>query len=445
MAISSDDLVNLASVDEDDLRRYLRNEVPQDTMESFFGKYADEMNHFVNRNPKDTKKGDSIIILLPGLTGSLLEDVGSDAEVIWINPLAFLKGHVNHLDLDDSGMKDATPGVRIEATRPIWIIYAKMMLALQEEYEVYSFPFDWRRSTADSARRLMAFIDEKTAASPRKQVTLVGHSMGGVVIASYLCGDKTQAHAAKKVKRAITLGTPFRGALQVVFTLARGNDPKMLIADKLNKANNAVRMLRTCPGMYELLPAPNGLYSDWEPLPKLDIWNADTWIKAGYPINPRHLAAGLAHHQALAAADPQMPIYNVIGTYEPTPVKLTDALFTAIPKYFRDGLMGGDGTVAVYSAQFKTSPAYYVQEVHVELVLEQTVIEAIEAWVDGGQPTSLVRDVSQVVQNDLPLRAASPLAPMSLRTDTIAKKVSAAETLTSEDVRTLFVSMSEWS
>jgi pimeloyl-ACP methyl ester carboxylesterase len=436
------DLLNMIRVSEDGLQEYLRTEVPEASMTAFFGAHAADIEQIMAGTKQATKQGDSIIILLPGLTGSLLEDVGSGAEVLWVNPLAFLRGHLNHLDLDDDGARDATPGVRVEATKPIWIVYAKLMLALQQAYEVYSFAYDWRRTPAESALKLKDFIDQKVAASTRKQVTLVGHSMGGLVVMDYLIGQATADHARKMVKRAITLGAPFRGALDALFNLAKGDDPKMQVARKLNRTNDPLRMLRTFPGMYTLLPAPNGLYPEWKPLPDLNIWDPQTWKDANLAINFNHLAAARAHHQTVASADPQVPLYTVAGVYYPTPVQLMGKMFSAIPKYVRDGLMGGDGTVEGLSATFKDRPAYFVQEVHIELVLEKTVIEAIQTWVEGGQPTSLVRDVTQVKQDDVPLRGAMPVAPMAIRTDRLAEKIGGDQALTHDDVQTLFMTNS---
>ena len=127
MPNTANDLLNMNSVSEDDLHDYLRTEVPRESMEAFFGQHAAEIERYAAAEKKDNKKGDSIIIFLPGLTGSQLENVGSGAEVLWVNPLAFLSGHLNHLDMTEDGSRDATPGVRVEATHPIWIVYAKLV------------------------------------------------------------------------------------------------------------------------------------------------------------------------------------------------------------------------------------------------------------------------------------------------------------------------------
>lgn len=438
MPNTTQDLIKMIRVSEDDLGTYLRTEVPDQDMETFFGQHAAAVRLYASVEQSPKKRGDSLIILLPGLTGSVLEDVGSEPEVLWVNPLAFLKGHLNRLDMTPDGEKDATPGVRIEAPRPIWIVYAKMLLRLQHEYDVCTFPYDWRRAPADHARRLQHFIDDRLAATGHKQVTLVGHSMGGLVLADYLIHEKTKAHAGQFVKRAITLGTPFRGVVQAIIALSKGDDPKMEIATKLNKANDPLKMLRSFPGMYSILPAPKGLYPGWDPLPELDIWQAETWESIGISVNAHLLADAKEHHRQVAAADPQVPLYCIVGTYYNTPVELTGRVLTALPRYIREGMQGGDGTVEVASAVFKDRPTYFVQEVHIELVLENAVIEAIMNWVEGGEPTSLVRDIKKVVLDDAPFRGAAPGPKVVVNTDQTARKISANETLSQADIQALF-------
>lgn len=438
MPNKTEDLVKMIRVREDDLQAYIRNKVPDGDMETFFGKHAAAVRLYATVEQTPRKKGDSIIILLPGMMGSVLEDVEGRNEVLWLNPLAFLRGHLNHLDMAEDGYVDATPGVHVQAPSLIWIVYAKMLLRLQHEHEVYTFPYDWRRAPDAQARHLSQFIDQKLAASDKKKVTLVGHSMGGLVLFDYLIGEETRAHAEQFVQRAITLGTPFRGVMDAVVGLARGDDPTLEIARRLNRANDPQRMLCSFPSMYSILPAPGEFYSNWNPIPELDIWNPDTWGQANIPINPRLLAQARKHYQHIASADPQVPLYTIAGTYCSTPVALPGKLLTAIPRYIREGIQGGDGTVEVVSATFKQCPAYFVQEVHIELVLENAVIEGIMHWVDGGEPTGLVRRIEEVVQDDAPLRGTPPVPHAIIDPNQTARKISADETPSRADILALF-------
>lgn len=439
MPKSVNDLLSVIKLSEDQLTSFIRDELNDESVETFFGKHAADIRQAVSAKETAKKKGDSLIIVLPGIMGSLLEDVSEDGGVIWINPLSFLKGELNHLDLTPDGLKDATAGVNIQATRPVWLAYAKLLLSLQSDYEVYSFPYDWRRAPSYHSDRLTEFIDEKLKSSHHKQVTLVGHSMGGLVIMHYLIGEKSKAHAAKNIKRVVTLGTPYRGSIEAVVMLSKADNPKLEIARKLNGNNDAPKLLRTLPGAYHLLPAPNNLYPDWKPMPDLDIWNAETWKQAFTPISEAHLKQALQHHQTLAAADPQVPIFTIIGTHYATATEIPGKMLKGIPKYTRDGLAGGDGTVPVPSATFKDRPKYFVNEEHTELVLESAIIEGIKSWAEGGSPSELVQDISKVVQNDTILRAAAPGVSSAALTDKAARKINADDLLDYEDIQTMFL------
>jgi pimeloyl-ACP methyl ester carboxylesterase len=438
MGKKPDEILKLIQTPEKDLQSFIRGQIDDADMETYFGKHAESVHLYASVDQSAAKKGDSLIIMIPGLTGSVLENVGEDPQVIWLNPLSFLQGHLNWLDLTEDGLSDATGGKKITAPRPLWLVYAKMILRLQNEYEVYSFPYDWRRAPSDHAGALKAFIDEKLAASKFEQVTLVGHSMGGLVLTHYLIGEQTKAHAEKKVKRAITLGTPFRGSIETVSGLAGVNDPKMVVATTVNKANDPARMLRSFPGMYSLLPAPANLYPDWNPLPELDIWKPETWQNAGMKINVKHLERAHKHHETLAAADPQVPLHTVIGTFYATPVQLLGAALAGNTRRVAAGLEGGDGTVEVASATFKKAPAYFVHEVHVELVLEEKVIENVMHWAEGGNPTGLVQNIDDVVLDDMPMRGGAPGPTAQENAEKMAAKISADDALDQADIQMLF-------
>lgn len=442
----STQLVKIGTLTEEKLKPYF-SQAPDVEMEAYFGPHAAEMRAYAEAAVLEEKRGDSMIIILPGLMGSLLEDVGNNPELLWINPLAYLKGHLNHLDLAHDGRRDATPGVRVTAPAPLWLVYGKMLLRLQREYEVYTFPYDWRRSTADMALQLHRFIKDKLADSPRDKVTLVGHSLGGLVIMDYLIGEMTRAYAERVVRRVITLGTPFRGVVEAVSILSNSDDPKLRAAKALNRANDPQRMVRSFPSLYQILPAPKGLYNGWDPLPEVDIWDVQPWLDQGIALDAGHLAQAKAHHQALAAADPQVPLYTVVGVYYETPVQLLSKALGDLPRKVREGLQGGDGTVEVASATYKNRPVYFVHEVHIELVLEKEVIFGIMDWVEGDEPHRLVKHIDEVVLDDVPMRAvefepqAAGEEEAAVDYDVIAEKVRADEPLDYQELKEFYTLM----
>lgn len=93
---------------------------------------------------------------------------------------------------------------------------------------IFPFPSDWRQPLENPEAELADFIDRVidrtrlqrhyndadygTKAFPAK-VNLAGHSMGGLIIAGCL-----QKNGETKVGRVATMGTPFRGSLDAVWT-----------------------------------------------------------------------------------------------------------------------------------------------------------------------------------------------------------------------------------
>jgi pimeloyl-ACP methyl ester carboxylesterase len=332
--------------------------------------------------------------------------------------------------------------VKVKARGPVWLVYAKMLLRLQQDYEVHTFPFDWRLATWDVVPRLRAFIDEKLAASPFRKVTLVGHSLGGVLALDYLIGEQTRAHAERHVQRLIALGSPFRGALPAAYILARGDEPKLKLIKSMNAQNDPLRMLRSFPSMYEILPAPKDFYPDWNPTPDQNLWDASTWEHQGIPINREHLARALKHHEAFAKADPQVPVECVVGALYETPTGLVGDLIRGAIQKMWEGPAGGDGTVAIPSAMLKNRPAYYVHEIHVELVLEKSVIDGVADWVEGGKPDRLVQRIEDVIMIDGPMRgmAAAPemeAQAVAVNASQIAEKAMADQPLDHEELEML--------
>jgi len=73
------------------------------------------------------------------------------------------------------------------------------------------------RSIHEFARILADEVEKVMAESQSDQVDLVGQSMGGLVIRSYLAEGSSQA----KIRRVVTLGSPHRGTKLAVFGLGQ--------------------------------------------------------------------------------------------------------------------------------------------------------------------------------------------------------------------------------
>src|SRR5687768_9998336 len=133
----------ITQLGDDDLAKFIIDDASDAELMDYWGKHAASMRDLAAQSEAPTKSGDSLIVVLPGLMGSTLEDRGTNPELLWVNPLAYARGRINKLDLAADGCSAAQPGVDVHAKGMMWIVYAKMVLQLKKEYEVVTFPFDW--------------------------------------------------------------------------------------------------------------------------------------------------------------------------------------------------------------------------------------------------------------------------------------------------------------
>lgn len=216
---------------------------------------------------------EDLVVLLPGISGSVLQKNKTD---LWANSgsavFKILRNfgrelEAMHVQDDDPNQKVLKDG--IEATRVLsdthiipglWKIdgYTAISRLITDNFEVapgeiadpepnnfYEFPYDWRRSNRSSAQRLKELIDEKLPAwqqhYPDAKVILLAHSMGGLVSRYYL----EVLEGWPTCKALITFGTPHRGSVDAVGTLANGFKKAFL---------DLTDAMRTFPSVYELMP-----------------------------------------------------------------------------------------------------------------------------------------------------------------------------------------------
>lgn len=185
-----------------------------------------------------------IVIVLPGIMGSNLEQ---DGKKIWINYLRFLVGELSRLDILNEG---------INATSLIKTSYKKLAVYLQDEYDVVTFPFDWRLPLADAAALLKDSIEKYLKL--KVPIKIIGHSMGGVVTRDFIINHPAtwQKLNASPGFKLLFLGAPLGGSYRIPYVLA-GKDS---IINQLNKIDfkhskkELLDMFRKFPGLLGLLP-----------------------------------------------------------------------------------------------------------------------------------------------------------------------------------------------
>jgi hypothetical protein len=187
-----------------------------------------------------------VVVLLPGITGSVL---AKDGKEVWApTPGAALRGLLSlggslkkNLEVKDDDRKAADLGDGVTAPRLVdaahiipglWKIdvYSEIEGFLLATFDLtrgvnyFPFPYDWRRDNRASALRLQEMSHKWLAAwrarsgNPTAQLVLVGHSMGGLVARYFV----EALGGWRDTKAVVTFGTPFYGSLNAIDFLING-------------------------------------------------------------------------------------------------------------------------------------------------------------------------------------------------------------------------------
>lgn len=233
------------------------------------------------------------VIVIPGITATYLRDQYPLApETLW----TVLTKEFERITLHpDAVLKDqpyeAREPARVMPDQVFEVAYKELVEELRHNltpsYDmpvpVYPFGYDWRKRLVDTEADLAAFIREvieRTAlmAHYRKdgynkdgegRVDLVGHSMGGLIIAGYM-----QAAGKKhRVGKIVTLATPFKGSFEAVIKVTTGTASLGGEAPSSREREAA----RLTPALYHLLPSMEGGLKVEDPKFGDSLYDATMW------------------------------------------------------------------------------------------------------------------------------------------------------------------------
>jgi len=220
------------------------------------------------------------VIFVPGVTATNLRDLYAlPPDLVW----SLLTHDYERVGLHPEDTRyEAQQPAQIRPDQIFEIAYNEMVLDLRHDLSphgdqrvpVYVFGYDWRQPLEVAQAALAAFIAEvieKTALTrhyfadgygARRKVNLVGHSMGGLVIAGYLA----DAGANARVERVATIATPFKGSFDAVEKIVKGTTNR--------REREAARLT---PSLYYLLPSfTRGVTVDPQ-LPHTDMFDPRLW------------------------------------------------------------------------------------------------------------------------------------------------------------------------
>ncbi|WP_127502347.1 esterase/lipase family protein [Actinoplanes solisilvae] len=342
-----------------------------------------------------------VVVVIPGIMGSTLVD--AENRPVWslsagslVNAIRTFGGSLKSLRLPE-GLGDDHPGdgVRAVGLMPglhvipgIWSPVAgyagilKFLRGRRFQFvqdpvpNLITFPYDWRLSNRHNARLLAERAGDaltRWRARPGMadaKLVIVAHSMGGLVARWFL----EREQGAELTRALITIGTPHRGSVKSLDTLANGIEagvgPLKL---------SLTEMARSMPSLHQLLPTyaclrkPGG--------GRVPLGPGTT---AG--LDAAMLADAAAFHAVLdAAGPPRYVLHKVVGIRQPTP---TTARLTGGRLVTSDAIdeqdQAGDGTVprlAAEPAQGRGTEVHEVAQQHGELQGTRSALDLLDGII----------------------------------------------------------------
>lgn len=353
----------------------------------------------VHAQPTKSATGpERVVVLIPGITGSEL--VNASGERIWPPRMMTIYQDFASLRCDERGLPQSPSQPR----RPIEEYYESMARFLQGRgYQVFRFAYDWRLSNTQLADQLRDLI----ARTGSSKVDIVAHSMGGIVASTYVA-----RHGGERVRRLVTLGTPFLGTPGAVKTLELGDFVRNIVGYFLRPEFTAI--FRNNASWYQLLPNEDYfkaigrgyvrklVQGETDMITTLDSYQATLAFISERPwANKKLLATNGQLHQGLDLARTlkKVDAYFVVGFGERT-VGQVDFVFDQeggreVFATCEPHATNGDGAVVLPSATIggqleaiHPGHAYYIQEEHGEL-FNSEVVQAQVGNILQGQPAML--------------------------------------------------------
>jgi hypothetical protein len=224
-----------------------------------------------------------LFLFVPGIMGSRLTKTlpNGKSVVIWGKADGIFSRPNQNLEYDAADSVKAEPLNDYYVSNQAFDVYGKAMdklsyLDLSAGDSVRKFAYDWRQSNTKSARDFSTWLCANQAEFRTRPLVVIAHSMGGLVVKSWLkdlyetsgCAQGETFASWAKIKRIIFLGTPHYGAPKSLvafadnYSLFIDRDDSTLStilggidAASFSKSVNAFGA--TFPSAYELLPIVN--------------------------------------------------------------------------------------------------------------------------------------------------------------------------------------------
>lgn len=255
------------------------------------------------------------IIVIPGFYGSALKSKNTGRRIFLTGWEAFFGDQALSLFQNELGTPHG-PELEVEgllgAVTVIpglynYEVYAPLVHRIQQlrpDAQVIPFSYDWRDDISVAAAKLdslVRLLNGKNCDS----ISLVAHSMGGLVASYYLAYGGAPAETAqlnwagaKGIEKAVFMGTPFLGTMVAFRSFEKGS--QIVHSEKLLSAD----AMSSFPSLYELLPGGTNLLDKSGAKLEVDLFNPETWKKNHFGLLRRgQLAQSFLDERARFTSD----------------------------------------------------------------------------------------------------------------------------------------------
>ncbi|MEH7544959.1 lipase/acyltransferase domain-containing protein [Neobacillus vireti] len=212
-------------------------------------------------------------ILIPGIQGTKLLNTNTlDFDTIW-SMIQNRYETIYDLLLKQDSRFEVNPKSIIERGDVEDVAYREIVHVLERKTKqpVYIFGYDWRQSSLDTAKRLANFVEYLKEKLSVKKFNFIAHSMGGLVLSSYL---KTLQGNYDSIEHVIFAVTPFSGSIQALISLTMGEGG--IRYPMFNSSDEFRKIARTFPSVFELCPTYQNAVI-FEDGANFNIFNPDHW------------------------------------------------------------------------------------------------------------------------------------------------------------------------
>lgn len=351
---------------DDDVEQLLASGEQRRELEVFFGlrEYLELARLARAARRAAPSAGSMRALIVPGIMGSQLGFARREPlprDILWVDPVDIGFGRLTEL---------AMPGGAAQYGVVLYS-YLRIKLHLRAAgIDAVFHCYDWRLGIDELGRELA----QRLQAEPAAKVSLVGHSLGGLVSRAALA-----CPGGGKVERLVLLGTPNSGSFAAVQAL-RGTYSVVRKIARLDWRHTAEALaattFNTFPSLYHMLPPAERSGS-------IDLFDPAAWPRSGPQPLPALLESARTIGRALAPPDERCAAIVGVGQETVTAVtRRRDQFVYAITRH-------GDGTVPVSCARLQGVRNFHAAVSHSDLTRDRTVAAAVVDLLRSGSTRRL--------------------------------------------------------